>query len=287
MINIVLTVLGTVLGGICLFIFITDRGKYDPIISEIDGSQYFIKDIFSVGFRIMYWLGIDVSSDTIQKKTRKLAELFGAKEAKKIAIYDLAAQLSYFAVFLPIAFLLAVVTDETMILLMGVALIVVLAVYIEYDQINKINKRHEIIQREFPHMVSQMALLVNAGMPLREVIIVSAQKGDGILYQELQTLANDMANGIPDYEALAKFSSRCGVDSVRKFSSLVQQNVRKGSSELSESLMELSTEIWRGRVSAVKELGEKASTKLMIPIMIIFIGIMLMVVVPIFSGISM
>ena len=284
MINIIFSVIGTILGGLCLFIFITDKGMYDPIIGGIDASQYFIKDIFVVGFKLMRWLGIDVSSDTIQKKIRKLSELFGPKEAKKIAIYDLAAQISYFAVFSPIALLLAVIMDEPLVLLMGIALIAVLAVYIEYDQTDKVNKRHEVIQREFPHMVSQMALLVNAGMPLREVITTSAQKGEGILYQELRVLADDMANGIPDYEALDRFSTRCGVDSVRKFSSLVEQNVRKGSSELASSLMELSSEIWRNRVSAVKEEGEKASTKLMIPIMIIFIGIMVMVIVPIFSG---
>lgn len=285
--NIILCIVGTIVGLLVLMIIMTDRGIYSPIIEGIDGNQYFMKELFVLGFTLMRWFGIDVSSDMIQKKIKKLSELFGYKEAKKIVIYDIAAQSSYIAAFLPIAFLLTVVMDEPVILLMGIGLVAILVVYIEYDQVSKVNKRHEVIQKEFPHIVSQMALLVNAGMPLREVITISAQKGEGVLYLELQTLAEDMQNGIPDYEALDRFAARCGVDSVRKFSSLIIQNIKKGNSELAASLMDLSSEIWRNRVSMVKEQGEKASTKLMVPIMIIFIGILIMVIVPIFSGISL
>ena len=156
----------------------------------------------------------------------------------------------------------------------------------EYDKNDKLQKRHEQILREFPHVLSQMALLVNAGMPLREALQMAAQKETGVLSREMKILSDDMANGIPEYEALGSFAERCGVDSVRKLSSLITQNVRKGSSELAAALMELSNEVWRGRVSSVKEEGEKASAKLMVPILIIFIGILIMVAVPMFRNMN-
>lgn len=281
---ILFSIIGTLLGILCLFIFMTDKGKYAPIIAEIDENEYFLKDIFVVGFFIMQKLHIDISSDSIQKKIRKLSELFGKKESRKIAIYDLAAEISYVVVFAPLVLLLTVIGNDPSILIIGGGLIFFLIIYMEYDKVNKLTRRHEAIEREFPHMVSQMALLVNAGMPLREALINSAQKSNGILSRELKVLVDDMGNGIPDYVALDQFAARCGVESVRKFSSLVSQNIKKGSSELADSLLSLSSEIWRNRVSAVRVEGEKASTKLLIPILIIFTGILLMVIVPMFSG---
>lgn len=281
---IILSVLGTVLGILCLLIFLTEKGKYAPIIGGIDEKEYFIKEIFVVGFTMMQKLHIDISSEVMQKKIHKLTELFGKKESRKIAIYDLAAEISYVMVFLPIILLLSVIAGDTFVLLIGLAVIVFLIVYMEYDKVNKLTKRHETIDREFPHMVSQMALLVNAGMPLREALVKSSAKSSGILSEEMKTLVNDMENGIPDYVAFDQFAARCGVECVRKFSSLVSQNIKKGSSELADSLLALSSEIWRNRVSAVRMEGEKASTRLLIPILIIFAGILMMVVVPMFSG---
>ncbi|MDO5021230.1 MAG: type II secretion system F family protein [Lachnospiraceae bacterium] len=278
------SVLGTVLGILCLLIFLTEKGKYAPIIGEIDEKEYFIKEIFVVGFTMMQKLHIDISSEVMQKKIHKLTELFGKKESRKIAIYDLAAEISYVIVFLPVVLLLTVITNEMSIMLIGLGLIIFLIIYMEYDKVNKLTKRHETIDREFPHMVSQMALLVNAGMPLREALVKSSAKSSGILSEEMKVLVNDMENGIPDYAALDQFAARCGVESVRKFSSLVSQNIKKGSAELADSLLALSSEIWRNRVSTVRMEGEKASTRLLLPILIIFGGIIMMVVVPMLSG---
>lgn len=286
MFNITLSVIGTAGALLWLFIWITDKKRYQTIISQTDGKEYFLKDLFFIGFRMIQWFDIDFSSPSLQKKARRLSEMTGPKEAKKMVITDLAAQFSYGLTFLPAGMLVTVMADDGTCLFLTVLITAVLIFYVEYDKNEKLQKRHEQILREFPHILSQMALLVNAGMPLREALQTAADRGEGILCQEIKTLSDDMANGIPDYEALGSFADRCGVDSVRKFASLITQNVKKGSSELAAALMELSGEVWRKRVSSVREEGEKASSKLLIPILIIFIGILLMVVVPIFRNIA-
>lgn len=279
MINFILGIAGTVFAIIWLGIWVTDRKRYQTIIEE-DENEYFMKELFFVGFRMIAWFQIDMSSPSMQRKIRRLSELYGSREAKKLAITDLAAQFSYVMSFAPLGMLLSVIADESLCLLLTLLLSVFLVVYVEYDKNYKLQKRHEQILREFPHVLSQMALLMNAGMPLREVLQTAAQRETGILSREIKTLSDDMANGIPEYEALGSFADRCGVDSVRKLSSLITQNVRKGSSELASALMELSNEVWRERVNFVKEEGEKASAKLLVPILIIFIGILIMVAVP-------
>lgn len=286
MTNIVLSAIGTILSLIWLFILFTDKKKYAAIIEEIDGKEYFLKDLFFIGFRMIGFLDINISSPSLQKKARRLSEMVGTKEAKKLVLIDLAAQISYIMTFAPLGFLLTVILDDVLCLFIAFVIIAYLVIYVEYDKNNKLQKRHAQILREFPHMLSQTALLVNAGMPLREALAVASRKDTGVLAREMKTLSDDMANGIPEYEAFSRFADRCGVDSVRKFSSLITQNVKKGSSELAASLMELSSEVWRNRISSVKEEGEKASTKLLVPILIIFLGIIMMVVVPMFSNIS-
>ena len=129
-------------------------------------------------------------------------------------------------------------------------------------------------------------LLINAGMPLREAIESVAARGESVFFEEIRLLLEDMKNGVPDYEALQKFADRCGISEVRKFSSIMIQNMKKGSSELAYALMDLSSEVWRMRVNSVREEGEKASAKLLIPIFMIFGGILMMVAVPMLRGLN-
>ncbi len=286
MTNIILAIVGTLMALYCLYLTITDKNKYQTIIADVDANEYFLKDLYYIGFKIFGYRLIDLNSKYFQNKTRQFAEVVGLKQAKKIVLYDVVAEITYVVLLVPFGFLFAVIMDEPAMILIAIVLAAVLVAYYEYDKTNKIKSRHDTIQREFPHVLSQLALLVNAGMPLREAIAVSAQKGTGILYTEMQVLVDDMNNGIPDYESFARFSERCGVDSVKKFSSLIIQNVKKGSAELAYSLRELSSEVWNTRVSSVKEEGEKASTKLLIPIMMIFLGILVMVAVPMFIGLD-
>lgn len=287
MLNIVLSAVGTALAIFWIFLYAKAGSKYDGLIERIDGNEYFAKDFFFIGFGAIELLKVDMNSAMAQKKAEKLSEMYGKKQAKQIVLIDLAAQFTYTLTIAPLGILLTVLADDVAFLLIVIALIVFLIIYLEYDKNSKLQSRHDVILREFPHVLSQLALLVNAGMPLRDALDITSQKGEGILYQELKVLMEEINNGVPEYEALASLADRCGVDSVRKFSSLIIQNVRKGSGELAMVLMELSSEVWRNRVSNVKEEGEKASAKLMIPVMIIFAGILVMVVVPIFLNMNL
>lgn len=286
MVNIVLSAIGTIFSIFWIFLYFRAGSKYDGMIEQIDGNEYFGKSFFCIGFSAIELFKINLNSGITQKKMQKLSEMYGKKMAKRIVLIDLAGQFTYTFTLAPLGALLAVLANDVIVLFIVVGLIAFFWVYLEYDKNSKLEVRHETILREFPHVLSQLALLVNAGMPLREALDVTSQKGDGVLYQELKVLMDEINNGVPEYEALAGLADRCGVDSIRKFSSLIIQNVRKGSGELAMVLMELSSEVWRNRVSNVKEEGEKASAKLMIPVLIIFCGILVMVIVPMFVNMN-
>lgn len=282
----VMITMGTALGILWMILFAKSGMRYQDEMNKLDSSEYFMKDLFGTGFYVIDLLGFKFDTPYFENKLIRLNEIYGAKNGRKILKADLVAQISYSIFLVPVGILLYGITDEPMCLIFALIILLFLVLYIEYDKQNRVEKRRSEIIRSFPHVLSQMALLINAGMPLREALQMASAGKTDVLGNEMKILLDDMKNGIPEYEALRRFSDRCGVDSIRKFASLVIQNVRKGSNELAGALLEMSNEIWRARVGEVKEEGEKASAKLMIPILIIFMGIIMMVVVPIFSGMN-
>ena len=51
-------------------------------------------------------------------------------------------------------------------------------------------------------------------------------------------------------------------------------------------LQSQSKEVWNLRRQNIRRQGEKAASKLMLPIMIMFIGILIMVLIPIFANLG-
>ena len=64
------------------------------------------------------------------------------------------------------------------------------------------------------------------------------------------------------------------------------QGMAKGNRELAAMLQQQSKEVWEQRKQDVRRQGEKAAGKLMLPIVIMFIGILIMVIVPIFTNLG-
>lgn len=278
--NLILCIVGSIWTVGWLFLYYSSGTKYQTYIDSLEANDYFMKGMYGVGYRMIDLFHIDIDTPHFRKKAGRLGEMYGKKSARLLVLSDLAAQITYIITLIPFGIFLAVIMDELLVILIMAMFAGFLAVYIEYDKSSKVEKRREDILRDFPHLLSQMALLINAGMPLREALETASGKEEGVLYEQLRRLTDDMRNGIPEYEAFREFADRCGVDEVRKLSGLITQNVRKGSSELAAALLELSGEVWRNRTSQVREQGEKASSKLLVPILIIFAGILLMVAGP-------
>ncbi len=152
---------------------------------------------------------------------------------------------------------------------------------------NRIKERSDSMLSDFSEMVSKLALLTNAGLILREAWEMVAYNGESDLYKEMQMSVEDMRNGESEITAISKFASRSMLPEIRKFSSTVVQGLEKGNQELVYMLQEQSKECWELKQQLAKRQGEKASSKLMIPMAIMFIGILVMVVIPIFSNMGM
>ena len=134
--------------------------------------------------------------------------------------------------------------------------------------------------------MSKLALLTNAGLILKEAWEVIAFEGEGVIYSEMQRAVEEMKNGVSDVDAIYSFGTRCMLPEIKKFTSTILQGITKGNRELSMMLQEQSKEVWQMKKQLVRREGEKASSKLLIPICIMFVGVLIMILVPIFTNLG-
>lgn len=147
----------------------------------------------------------------------------------------------------------------------------------------KVNKRKQDIIFELPEFASKIALLVNAGETCQKALIrctMMKQDDENPLYQELLETVTKLQNGESFSQVMEEFSKRCGVQEVSAFTTVILLNYRRGGDQLSLSLRELSQSLWGKRKAISKTRGEEASSKLIFPMVLIFIVILVIVAYP-------
>lgn len=246
-----------------------------------------LREFYVVGFRLTELLRLNFNSRRAKQRIRQCEVIYGKKYAEYYYRLLVAKQLTVPLLVLILGLCLTAVMDTP--LLAGLALVSALGVAYYYETtITDITKaRAESIRRDFPTVVSTLALLVNAGLIVREAWDKTGRKGEGVIHQEMRQAVLNMENGMSEVDAYLEFARRCDSEPVTKFAAALVQNLTKGNSELVEFLRQYASESWEERKQAVRVLGEEASTKLMIPITIMMLGLLIMLCVPIMSGMTM
>lgn len=81
-------------------------------------------------------------------------------------------------------------------------------------------------------------------------------------------------------KAYERFGRRCRIPSYNKLSTMLSQNIRKGAANLPQLLKEEATEAFEERKHAARKTGEKAGTKLLVPMMLLLGITMVIIMVP-------
>lgn len=224
----------------------------------------------------------------------KCRELYGRKYADNKAKQLIARLLSYSLVGVALSMtvgtltaLLGSVTTGIAIAGIGTVLVLVL-VYALYDELtDRLNKRRAAISRQFPNVVSKLALLVTSGMILDRAWRETAESQELELYQEMRKTADEMANLMDPVSAYTNFIDRCNTKETSKLASALIQSHSKGNAEIGTLLKSMAHDAWQERRHTAKRDSEAANSKLMIPTMLLFIAILVILMVPValnFSG---
>ncbi len=270
---------------IWLFFFIKGI-KYSGLFDGLEEKEYPLKEIYGWGYSVMEMSRYNYKSKKDRKLRQEIEVLYGKKYADFYIRVAYAQKLSIASIIFVFAFILYGISDSVMgmFLVMGMA---GLAFYYFGDSTNKkIRDRSDEMLGDFSDVVSKLALLTNAGMILKEAWIETAYAGETALYREMQKTVEDMDNGASEVDAYFAFGNRCIIPEIKKFVATITQGVTKGNAELVMMLQQQSKEVWQMKQSLVRHKAEKAASQLMIPIFLMFIGILIMILVPIFGNLG-
>ena len=218
----------------------------------------------------------------------KYTELYGRKYAPNKTKQLLAKLLSYAIIgvagSLALGGVITAVSGGTMgllITLLGTVIVVVL-VYAMYDEVSdRLNKRRGAIARQFPNVVSKLALLVTSGMIMDRAWRETAESQNGELYHEMRLTADELSNLVEPTAAYTNFINRCNTKETTTLASAIIQNQSKGNAEIGVLLRSMSHDAWQERRHNAKRDSEAANSKLMIPTMLLFVAILVMIMVPV------
>lgn len=223
----------------------------------------------------------------------KYVELGGKKYAVNRTKRLIAQILSYPIIGLALTFAVGgamlALGNSTMGLLVLVvgSLLVLFLVYALYDEVgDKINKRRAAIARQFPNVVSKLALLTTSGMIVDRAWKETAWSQNGELYLEMRTTSKERDNLVDPATAYTNFIDRCATKETTKLASAIIQNQSKGNAEIGVLLKDMAHEAWQERRHTAKRDSEAANSKLMIPTMLLFMAILVMIMVPIATSFS-
>lgn len=278
-----------VLGGVSLIVwmvFYVKGLKHNSMFDVLEEKEFPFKEIYGLGYAVLELLKYNYKGKKDRKLRQQLDVLYGDKYCEYYLRVIHSQQITLaFTVFV-LAFAFYGLTSELAACIVGFVFAGLAYYYFGTVTAKKILKRSDELLHDFSEVVSKLALLTNAGMILREAWQEVAFAGEGVIYTEMQIAVNDMNNGVSEIDAVYNFGTRCIIPEIKKFTSTIIQGMTKGNSELTAMLQEQSKEVWQLKKQLVRREGEKAASKLLIPICIMFIGILIMILIPIFANLG-
>jgi tight adherence protein C len=284
--------------GVMLVAFMKGRGEYEEMLESLDEKEFKLKNFLPIGLflseRISLVKRLPGEAQNFLRHyngriTSQITELYGAKDRDFYYVIRCANNwvmsllvYSFLTLFALISCSNGDYTNAIAFLVAAPVVLCAMPFVMDRELENKVEKRREQIMLEFPEFINKLILLVNAGTTVTKAWekIVSESKSDTPLYKELRFCAAEIQAGKPESIAYEEFARRCKIKEIIKFVSVIILNLRKGGSEVVPVLRAQADECWETRRATARRLGEKASSKLLLPMAIMLLGIIMVVALP-------
>ena len=159
----------------------------------------------------------------------------------------------------------------------------------------ELEKRRRQMEADYPEIIAKLTVLTSAGLSLPQAWVRLAQdyekrreKGKSRwAYEELCITARQLQNGLSAGRAFGEFGRRVGIHAYIKLGSLLEQNRKKGTKGLNEMLQAEAYEAFEERKHQVRRAGEEVSTRLLVPMFMMFGVVMIIIIVPALMSFSL
>ena len=169
--------------------------------------------------------------------------------------------------------------------ILGLIAAIAMVIGLRREEKNKHVKYIKSLERDYPKIVEGLALYVGAGLSVKNSIYricdeYSKRRGKKKQpgYEGLLKMRREIEEGRSELKAYESLPQFCPTREYRRLSSLLTNNLRKGTKGLIEQLNKEEEDAFDMERNYVKIAGEEASTKLLFP-MIGLLGIVLIIII--------
>ncbi len=180
--------------------------------------------------------------------------------------------------------------DYRLIPVLGVVLAVLLYGQEKEKEERKRRERYQMLLLDYADVVYQLMVYIGAGLTVRRAWECMVQnymrrRENGLVqvrpaYEEMALTLSQIQYGESEGKAIDAFGKRCRLQPYRKLSSLLEQNRRTGTKNLTQLLEQEMTAAWEEQKHTAKRLGEEAGTRLLVPLFLMLIVVMVIIMVP-------
>lgn len=178
-------------------------------------------------------------------------------------------------------------------LLIGAAVVFCLEQKERQDEKERKRKRRERLLFEYPQMVDQFAILLDSGMSIRKAWerIIRRENPDrqkrgknnevcGVYLEEMRITYREIREGRGEKDAYERFGRRIGLAPYKRFSSILTQNLSKGTKDIRDILQKESEDALELRRNRARKMGEEAGTRLLFPMLVMLVMILAVLLLP-------
>jgi tight adherence protein C len=145
-------------------------------------------------------------------------------------------------------------------------------------------RRAERIDRELPHFVDQLALVIEAGMSFDAAVTYLADVSEGPLGEEMKRVLTELRVGESRRAAIRNFALRVGSENAMAFSNAVLASDQLGS-PLGSILRSQASDLRHRRQIYAEERAQKAPVKMLLPMAIFILPVLfVLILAPAFLG---
>lgn len=272
-----------IISGSIAVLFKLSASKYSELLKTVDVNFYRMKPLLPVGMYIMEAAGYSYTTSYDRKLLSAIIELSEPKQAQDRLKLHWGNKVVYLLLGLLFVLFVGAFSEPDAGFAVFAAAIIGGVLYISDKELfDRIKARRASIRMDFPDFAGKLVLLINAGLTVTRAWdrIAGDTSRDSPLYRELRLAMQEIKAGKPEHSAYEEFAKRCRTPEITRFISVILQNLRKGNSELVPVLRVFAMECWEMRKNTARRIGEEASTKMLLPLMLMFLAILLIVGTP-------
>ena len=282
----VIFIIGMIMVVLYIVIYLCNISRFDREITSASKNMYLSSGTLIIGFSLIRYLNIRFDRNKCPKLFKNLSNLYGNLYA---TYYMYVVRANEIGIVYTGCMLACIIAGAFAMPAYGMLVLILIALVVwncereleEYAEEKKVK-----IVSELPVVISKLTLLVGAGVTLRNAWEQTANEGEGEIYDEMRKVMIDKANGASDEVAFCKFAEHTDDKKIKRFAVAMVQNLKKGNAEQIVFLREMSMQMWDNKKKLVLKKIEDAKSLMVLPLFMIFIGVLIMIIVPMFSSVG-